>query len=105
MFIKNKYYRWYYQIIDKARKRGVPDEYYEGHHILPRCMGGTNDWWNLVSLTYREHFLAHWLLTKCVKGFSLKRKMNFAFASMTKMSSSGKFRVSKTSWQYKRAKV
>lgn len=46
------------------RKNGV---YYEGHHIIPKYLGGTgvsfngfnND--NIVYLTAREHFLAHWL--------------------------------------------
>lgn len=42
--------------------------YYEGHHIVPKSKGGTgissrglrNN--NIVYLTAREHFLAHWLL-------------------------------------------
>lgn len=38
--------------------------YYEKHHIIPKCINGTNDNSNLVKLTYREHFLAHWLLHK-----------------------------------------
>jgi len=79
--IKNKYYRWYYQIIDSARKRSRPDGYYEKHHIIPRCMGGNNEWWNIVNLTYREHYLAHWLLTKITEGEILK-KMNYALVRM-----------------------
>ena len=48
--------------------------YTEVHHILPRCMGGSNDPVNLVRLTVREHFIAHRLLTKIYpesKGASL----------------------------------
>jgi hypothetical protein len=49
----------------KMRKSG---QYFEGHHIIPKSKGGTgissrglnND--NIVYLTAREHFLAHWLL-------------------------------------------
>jgi hypothetical protein len=49
----------------KKRKNG---EYFEGHHIIPKSKGGTgisskglkNK--NIVYLTAREHFLAHWLL-------------------------------------------
>lgn len=37
---------------------------YEKHHIQPRCLHGTNVVTNLTKLTYREHFLAHWLLIK-----------------------------------------
>ena len=35
---------------------------YQVHHILPRCLGGSDDRSNLVSLTHQEHFLAHCLL-------------------------------------------
>jgi len=38
------------------------EEYSEWHHIVPRCMGGTNDKSNLVKLTAREHYVAHQLL-------------------------------------------
>lgn len=36
--------------------------YCESHHIIPRCMGGTDDPNNLIDLSFREHFLAHWML-------------------------------------------
>ena len=38
------------------------DEYHERHHIIPRCVGGTNDEENLIDLYAREHFIAHKLL-------------------------------------------
>lgn len=38
--------------------------YYEKHHIIPRCMGGSNSRSNLVLLTPEEHYLAHQLLVK-----------------------------------------
>jgi hypothetical protein len=38
--------------------------YVEKHHIVPRCMGGTDDPENLVQLTPEEHYLAHQLLIK-----------------------------------------
>lgn len=38
--------------------------YYEKHHVLPRCLGGTNAKENLVLLTPEEHFVAHLLLAK-----------------------------------------
>lgn len=43
-------------------------EYFEGHHIIPKSKGGTGNSnrpknnQNIVLLTSREHFLAHWLL-------------------------------------------
>ena len=38
------------------------DEYHERHHIVPKCMDGTNDENNLIDLFAREHFEAHKLL-------------------------------------------
>ena len=38
--------------------------YMERHHIVPRCLGGSNRKDNLVYLTAREHFLAHKLLVR-----------------------------------------
>lgn len=43
------------------------DLYKEFHHIVPKCMGGTNEKSNLVKLTARQHFIAHWLLYKIYK--------------------------------------
>lgn len=38
--------------------------YTERHHIVPKCLGGSNSKENLVRLTGREHFLAHRILNK-----------------------------------------
>ncbi len=38
--------------------------YCERHHIVPACLGGSDEKTNLVMLTAREHFLAHLLLAK-----------------------------------------
>ena len=37
---------------------------YERHHIKPKCVGGTDDIYNLVDLTPREHYIAHRLLAE-----------------------------------------
>ena len=60
------YEKIYRDLISKAL---VSDNegYTEVHHIVPRCIGGSDDIDNLVSLTAREHFLAHWLLAKIHK--------------------------------------
>ena len=34
------------------------------HHIIPRCLGGSNEKENLVALTPEEHYVAHQLLVK-----------------------------------------
>lgn len=54
----------YNQLIAKARQRGAINGYFERHHVLPKALGGTYDSSNLVSLTAREHFIAHLLLAR-----------------------------------------
>ena len=65
MFLGNKYTTWYYDIVNRAmsqyRKKGQ-GAYYESHHIIPKCMGGSNERTNLVLLTPKEHFVCHLLL-------------------------------------------
>jgi hypothetical protein len=72
------YARIYSQIIDRARasSRVKGDVYYEEHHIQPKCRGGDNNPENLVLLTAREHFLAHWLLVKMYNDFQLVYAFN-----------------------------
>jgi hypothetical protein len=92
----NKYKRWYDQLIERARDRQL-DEYYERHHVLPRAMGGGNERTNLVRLTYREHFLAHWLLVKFTIGHD-KLKMRHALSRMTHRKHTSNAIIS--GWQY-----
>lgn len=68
------------------------DEYYEKHHIIPRCLGGTDDLTNLIHLTYREHFLAHLLLTKI---HPEHRGINYALLCMLRKHSHGRVITSK----------
>lgn len=65
MFKENKYHRWYFNIINRAKIRTITG-YYETHHIVPKSLGGDDLAENLVKLTAREHFICHWLLTKFV---------------------------------------
>ena len=57
------YKKIYDSLMLHAQNRTL-EGYVEKHHIIPRCMKGTNERNNLVNLTPREHFLAHWLLVK-----------------------------------------
>jgi hypothetical protein len=54
----------YSKLIAKAKARVCVDGYVERHHILPKALGGTDDSSNIVALTAREHFIAHFLLAK-----------------------------------------
>lgn len=57
------YQRIYDNLVFKGKNRTLTG-YKEKHHIIPRCMGGSDDIENLVNLTPEEHFLAHQLLIK-----------------------------------------
>jgi hypothetical protein len=73
------------------------NEYYEKHHIIPKSMGGSNSNENLVCLTAREHYLAHWLLAKIYKNGS----MICAFNSFC-LNSNGKRIVTSRQYEFAR---
>jgi len=77
IFINNKYTKWYYQIIESA-KTTSPNGYTENHHIIPRCMNGSDNLINIVSLTARQHFICHLLLTKMVDQEPYLSKLKYA---------------------------
>jgi hypothetical protein len=54
--------------------------YYERHHIVPRCLGGTNSKLNLAYLTAEEHWVAHLLLVKLNPG---NNKLVYACQAMS----------------------
>lgn len=58
------YQRIYDQLIERSRTRIPPEGYIEHHHIIPRCMNGSDDKSNIAILTPEEHFVAHVLLVK-----------------------------------------
>lgn len=59
------YLNRYNAFIERIRQLGNRDlEYSEKHHIKPRCMGGSDEPDNLITLSLREHFLCHWMLYK-----------------------------------------
>jgi hypothetical protein len=58
-------------------KGQVIDGAFEVHHIVPRSLGGSNNADNLIKLTPRQHYIAHWMLWKAYRG-----KMAHAFFFM-----------------------
>lgn len=74
------YQKTYDNLIRTRKERVLKDDvYYENHHIVPRCMRGSDDPDNTVLLTAREHFLAHWLLSEM---HPKNMKLKFAFFAM-----------------------
>lgn len=69
------YQKIYHQIIERAKPRVPNNKCYEQHHIIPKCLGGTDEKENIVSLTPEEHYVCHQLL---VKMYPNNRKILFA---------------------------
>ena len=51
-------------ILNSRGRFNCGEKYHERHHIVPRCLGGTNDTNNLIDLFAKEHFIAHKLLAE-----------------------------------------
>ena len=92
MFLDNKYYKWYKELTSK-QDRSL-ECYTEKHHIVPKSMGGLDTKENLVVLTAREHYIAHLLLTKCVKK-KYRGKILCAYIMMAQVKDSNQARFYK----------
>ena len=96
MFQENKYTRWYQTIINRAKlqtRHRQDGNYYESHHIIPKCMGGIEE----VLLTAKEHFICHLLLCRMTVGID-KHKMINALIKMSFAKSSGQHRYTSRSF-------
>ena len=68
------YSRIYNQLISKRQNIQPPENVYcEKHHIIPKCLKGTDDESNIVKLTAREHYISHLLLAKIHKNKKLDK--------------------------------
>ena len=94
------YQKIYDQIIERAKTRKL-ESYKERHHIIPKCIGGTNEKSNIVELTAREHFLCHWLLYEIYLG---NRKLAMAFFMMCNIKDRNQKRYTPSSRIYQYAK-
>jgi hypothetical protein len=92
------YKKHYELLISRARNRQLPG-YVERHHIIPRCIGGTNDSDNIVNLTPEEHYVAHQLL---VKIYPTVDSLVYAANKMTVSSKNVKRRNKRYGWLKRR---
>jgi hypothetical protein len=78
------YLQRYIRLVRCWAVQDIPnDVYVERHHICPKSLfpeysDGRRHPWNLLKLTARQHFIAHWLLWKAFRN----RSMAWAFRSM-----------------------
>jgi len=63
------YINLYWNLISNAYIRKISSNIVtERHHIYPKELGGTNNSNNIIKLTLREHFIAHYALHKIYGG-------------------------------------
>jgi hypothetical protein len=67
----------YMRLVEHYREN-IPTEG-EYHHIIPKCLGGTNEKQNIVLLPYKAHFICHLILTKI---YPENRKLKHALSMM-----------------------
>lgn len=77
IFLTNKYTRWYFNIV--AKSTSIVG-YTEKHHIIPKCLGGSNSKSNIVVLTPKQHYICHLLLTKMTEGKDKSKMLMAAWA-------------------------
>ena len=85
------YTNLYDKLIEKAKIRETSNKlvgYKEIHHIIPQCLGGTDDKDNLVELTAREHYIAHLLL---VKMYPHNLGLSFAVINLQKINNTNSY--------------
>lgn len=81
--LEGKYTNWYFNIVNQCKINPPQNVYTERHHIIPSSLGGSNDENNMVTLTAKQHFICHLLLTKMFKPKTFEYyKMIHAFCMM-----------------------
>jgi len=85
------YKKHYDKLIEKHGIEEKPCYYSERHHVVPKCMGGSDELSNLVYLKPKAHFTAHFLLWKIYRS----PKLGHAFNMMCNNTSQGSQRGSR----------
>jgi hypothetical protein len=75
--MQNLYFSRYEKLINFA-KNAKFNGYTETHHIIPKSLGGTDSDDNLIVLSSRLHFIAHWMLWKAYQ----TNELAYAFFAM-----------------------
>jgi hypothetical protein len=113
MYLDDKYTKIYYSLISNAKSRNfktrkeavITLNYVERHHIIPISLGGDNSNLNLVYLTAREHFVAHWLLSKMCDGKNHTKMVNAFWAMKRKGENQYRYSTKITSRAFEKLKI
>ena len=84
----------------KMNRHKGDGELYDCHHIIPKCMGGSNSTSNKVLLTPREHFIAHLLLSKSVESQYVKKMYCALVRFMGKNSDRSRIKINSKTYQF-----
>lgn len=96
------YWDFIQNIINIRGQWNSPSSIWEGHHIIPKCLGGTG--WprskheNIIRLTPSEHFIAHKLL---IEALPENEKLAYAFWAMCTLNNG---KIISTPEEYQQAK-
>ena len=71
----------YIEFIESCRHKTI-NGVVNRHHIIPKCMGGTDEEDNIIELSAEDHAMAHWLLYLENPSVELLRSYNFAKAQI-----------------------
>lgn len=95
-------------MISRKDRELDPEIYYEKHHIIMKSMGGSNDPSNIVMLTAKEHFIAHYLLWKIYQyhdNLKFRRSAGGAFHCLCKMVNQRLKRLTVSSRSFEEARI
>ena len=71
----------YKQFLDICKDKTYPEDcVLHKHHIIPKCLGGTNAKNNLIVLSVEDHIAAHLILSKCFDDGSAEQISNLRSA-------------------------
>lgn len=89
-------------ILNSRGRFACGEEYHERHHIIPKCLDGTDDNDNLIDLFAREHFIAHKLLAEENPD---NKKLILAWHMMTNVKTNCQQRYQVTPEEYEKARI
>lgn len=81
------YRKIYAALVQKCASNLELRGYFERHHIVPRALGGGDDVSNLVNMSAREHYIAHFLLWKIHRNRQTARAFTLLARGMSHTSS------------------
>ena len=89
-------------ILETRGRFGCGEEYHERHHIVPKCLGGSNEEDNLIDLCAKEHFIAHKMLAEENPD---NHKIVYAYTCMAFLKSGTHQRYELTPDEYEQARI